>query len=102
MTMPVAVLLMFLVTVLPRVLPLLLVRRPLRSPRIRAFLYYVPFAVLSAMILPDIFDSTGSTVTAAAGFAVALLLSLRRRSLVVVAIGGATAVIITDLLLGLF
>lgn len=102
MTMPVAVLLMFLVTVLPRVLPLLLLRRPIQNPRIRAFLYYVPFAVLTAMILPDIFESTGSTITAVAGFAVALLLSLRRRSLVVVAIGGATAVIVADFLMRLF
>ena len=96
--MPIAVALiaMCLATVLPRVLPLLLVRRPLDGPRLGAFLRYVPYAVLAAMIVPDILHSTASVASAAAGSLVALVLAIRRRSLIVVACGGAAAVLIVD------
>ncbi len=54
-------LVMALVTYLIRMLPLTLFRRPIRSRFIRSFLYYVPYAVLTAMTIPDILYATGYT-----------------------------------------
>lgn len=49
-----AVLVMAVVTYLPRALPLTLLRRPVKSRFLRSFLYYMPFAVLGAMTFPAI------------------------------------------------
>ena len=74
-----------------RALPLALLRRPLRDPRLVAFIERLPYAILAAMVVPDVFSSTGDFTSAAAGFAVALALALLGRSLPVVA-AAATAV----------
>ena len=57
------------VTYLIRMLPLTVCRREIRSPFLRSFLYYVPYAVLGAMTVPDIFYATGNLWTALAGLA---------------------------------
>ena len=45
---------MFAVTYLIRVLPLTLIRKPIKSRFIRSFLYYVPYVTLAIMTFPDI------------------------------------------------
>ena len=70
-----AVLVMAVVTYLPRALLLTLLRRPVKSRFLRSFLYYMPFAVLGAMTFPAILYATATPWSALAGFAVALLLS---------------------------
>ena len=62
-------------TYLIRALPMLLVRRKIKSRFVQSFLYYVPYAVLAAMTVPAILESTASAVSAMAGLAVAVLLS---------------------------
>ena len=46
------------VTYLIRMLPLTLIRRQIRSPFIRSFLYYVPYVTLSVMTFPSILTAT--------------------------------------------
>ena len=46
--------LMALVTYLIRVLPLTLIRKPIKSVFLRSFLYYVPYVTLSLMTFPAI------------------------------------------------
>ena len=53
----ICVALMAIVTYIPRVLPLTLFRKPIRSKYIRSFLDYTPYAVLGAMTFPDVFFS---------------------------------------------
>ena len=65
----ICVALMAIVTYIPRVLPLTLFRKPIRSKYIRSFLDYTPYAVLGAMTFPDVFFSTGSLTSAALGTA---------------------------------
>ena len=48
------------VTYLIRMLPLTLIRRQIRSPFIRSFLYYVPYVTLSVMTFPSILTATSS------------------------------------------
>lgn len=93
MTKPlIAAILMALVTYLPRVLPVSLFRREIKSRYIRSFLNYVPFAVLGALTFPDIIDSTGDYRTALLGTLCALFLAYKKKGLVIVALGAILAV----------
>lgn len=88
---------MAIVTYLIRMLPLALFRRRISSRFIRSFLYYVPYAVLSAMTFPSILYSAGSMASAAAALIVALLLAWREKSLLTVAITASAAALIMQL-----
>lgn len=76
-----------------RALPLALLRRPLRDPRLVAFIERLPYALLAAMVVPDVFSSTGDPLSAVIGFAVALVLALLDRSLPLVAAAATAAAI---------
>lgn len=92
------ILVMAAVTYIIRALPLTLIRKEIKDRRLRAFLYYVPFATLSAMTFPSILTATANIYSAIAGFGVALILAFFRRGLLTVAIGACTAVFIVELL----
>jgi branched-subunit amino acid transport protein len=85
------------VTYLVRMLPMVLFRRKIENRYIRSFLYYMPYSVLSVMTVPAIFYSTGHITSAAAGFLVALLLALKKKSLITVAAFAALAVLIAEI-----
>ncbi len=85
------------VTYIVRAVPLVAFRRKIRSPFLRSMMYYLPYAVLSAMVLPSVFSSTGSVLTAAVGFGVAVLLAFFDRSLLIVALGASGAAFLTGL-----
>ena len=87
------------VTYLIRMIPLTFVRRRIRSRFFKSLLYYRPYAVLSAMVLPSVFSSTGSLITALAGLAVAVILALCERSLIVVALGASAAAYLTGIVM---
>ena len=96
------ILVMALVTYLLRVLPLAFFRKKVTSLFLRSMLFYLPYAVLSAMVIPSVFSSTGNVITAAVGLAAALLLAFFRRSLLTVALGSSAAAYLTGLLLQVF
>lgn len=48
------------VSYLIRVTPLALIRREIRSPLLRSFLYYVPYVTLAVMTFPAITEATQS------------------------------------------
>lgn len=86
------------VTYLIRMLPLAFIQKKIRSPFIRSFLYYVPYAVLSAMTIPDIFSSTGDWRTALCGFAAAVILALKGKSLLTVALLASLSALLARLI----
>ncbi|MFR8252101.1 MAG: AzlD domain-containing protein [Anaerovoracaceae bacterium] len=88
----ISIIVMAVVTYIPRVFPLVVFRRPINNVYIRSFLHYVPYAVLSALTFPSILWSTGSVVTAAAGTLTAILLAYFEQSLVVVAVAAILVV----------
>ena len=92
---------MALVTYLPRMVPLVFLKKKIRSPFIRSFLYYVPYAVLAAMTFPEIFGATGSVVSAATGLVVALMLAAAKKGLLTVALGSVAMVFVTEQLMRL-
>ena len=73
------------VTYLVRMLPLVLVKKKIKNRFLLSFLHYIPYAVLSVMTVPAIFDATGDQLSAIGGFVVAVLLSLWNKSLLTVA-----------------
>lgn len=87
------------VTYLIRMIPLVFFRRKIKSRFFRSLLYYLPYAVLSAMVIPSVFSSTGSVITAAVGLAVAILLAILERSLIVVALGASAAAYLAGLII---
>lgn len=89
------------VTYLIRMLPLALFQRKLKSVFLRSFLYYIPFAVLGAMTVPAIFYATGSVWSALAGLAVAVLLALLEKDLLLVAVCACGAVFLVEQLMRL-
>jgi branched-subunit amino acid transport protein len=86
------VLLMALVTYIPRVLPV-----TIRSKFIRSFLDYTPYAVLGALTFPDVFTSTGHLYSAVGGTIVAVILGYKGKSLVVVAIAAIVTVYLLEM-----
>ncbi|HIT05101.1 MAG TPA: AzlD domain-containing protein [Candidatus Scybalocola faecipullorum] len=95
----ICVLLMALVTYLPRVLPVTIFRKKIKSKYIRSFLDYTPYAVLGALTFPDVFYATGHGISAATGAAVAILLGCFNRSLVEVAVAAIVVVYIVEMII---
>ena len=90
---------MALVTYLIRMLPLAAFRKKIKSKFIMNFLYYVPYAVLSAMTIPAVFYSSSRIISAAAGFAVAMVLAFFERGLLTVAVCACGGVFVTELII---
>lgn len=92
---------MALVTYLPRMIPLVFMKKKIENRFIQSFLHYVPYAVLAAMTFPDIFRSTAGLPSALCGLAAALILAWRRRGLLTVAVGASAAVFVAEQVLSL-
>ena len=92
---------MALTTYLIRVLPMTIFRKPIRSLFLRSFLYYVPYACLTAMTFPAILSSTASLISGAAALVVAVVLAYRGKSLIVVSVASSAAVLLTEFVMNL-
>ena len=82
---------MMLVTASSRILPIFFLKGRKLPPFAESFLYYVPFAVLGALIFPDILTSTGSAESSAVGTAAALILAWCGKGILTVLLGGIFA-----------
>jgi len=94
-----AIFVMAIVTYLTRAISLVLFRKKIRNKFIQSFLTYMPFGVLSAMIFPNILYSTESLISAICGGLVSLLLALKNKGLLIVALGATVAVYIVEQIL---
>ena len=63
---------MFAVSYTIRILPLTLIRKPIRNQFIQSFLYYVPYVTLAVMTFPAIVNATQSPVAGAAALVVGI------------------------------
>lgn len=84
------------VTYLIRTIPFVLVKNEITNKRVKAFLDYIPYAVLSAMTFPAILYATSSLISAIVGFVVAILLAIRGKGLLTVALFSCAAVFIAE------
>lgn len=93
------ILVMAATTYLIRAIPLTILKKPIKNRFLRSFLHYVPTACLAAMTFPAILYATDNMLSGAVGLAVGILLSLRKSSLIVVALASSAAVFLTEQLL---
>lgn len=85
------------VTYFVRAVPLVLVKGKIQNRFVLSFLHYIPYAVLSVMTIPAIFYATGEPVSAVVGFAVAVWLAWKEKSLLQVSAAACAAVLLVQL-----
>lgn len=109
----ICVVLMAIVSYLPRVIPLALMKRKIKNPFICSLLTYLPYGLLAAMIFPDVFfalidnsggiaweQSVGPIICASVGAVVSVVVSLiKHTGLFTVTVCGCTSVLITQIIL---
>ncbi|MBR2716729.1 MAG: AzlD domain-containing protein [Oscillospiraceae bacterium] len=93
------ILVMFAVIYAVRVLPLTLVRRPIRNRFLRSFLYYVPYVTLAVMTFPAIVEVTQSPLAGAAALAVGIALAWLGAGLFPVALSCCAVVFVLEFFL---
>ena len=64
---------MALVSYTIRILPLTLIRKPIRNRFIQSFLYYVPYVTLAVMTFPAIIHATQTPISGAAALAASIV-----------------------------
>ena len=93
------ILVMALTTYLIRVLPLTLIRRPIRSVFLKSFLYYVPYVTLAVMTFPAIVHATDSIWSGVAALVVGVLVAWFSGNLFLVALSACGVVFLVELLI---
>lgn len=89
----------FGVSYLIRVLPLTLIRKPIKNRFIRSFLYYVPYVTLAVMTFPAIVQATQSPIAGIIALVVGIILSLIGAGLFPVACACCAVVFIAEFFL---
>ena len=77
---------MALATCACRVVPLILIKKPIENVFFQSFLYYVPYVTLAVMTFPAIVEATQSPVAGAAALIVGILAAWYGASLLKVAV----------------
>ena len=90
---------MFAVTYCIRMLPLTLIRKPIRNRFIRSFLYYVPYVTLAVMTFPDILYATSSVWSGLLALIAGIVLAWNGQSLFTVAVMSCAVVFGVELIL---
>lgn len=90
---------MFCITYLIRVMPLLLIKHKIENRFIRSFLSYIPYTVLGAMTFPAIFHIAQNPICGICGALVGCALAFFGRGLCTVAAGTAATTYIMMLIL---
>ena len=89
------------ISYLIRVLPMTLIRKPLKNQFLQSFLYSVPYVTLAVMTFPAILSATANIWSALAGFAVALVMGYMRKSLISVSLSACVCVFLVELITGI-
>ena len=87
------------VTYLVRMIPFTIFRKQIKSKFLKSLLYYLPYAVLSAMTIPAIFYSTDNIVSAIIGTIVAVVVAFFNKPLIVVALAATLSALVTELII---
>ena len=86
-----AIVVMAVTTYIIRMVPFTFFRKKIKNRFIQSVLYYIPYAVLSAMTIPSIFYATQDLPSAIAGTIVAVVLAYFGLPLIVVALSASVA-----------
>lgn len=88
-------------TYLIRAIPFALIHKRIENRFMKSFLYYIPYAVLTAMTFPAILYAADYRTSSAVGFGTALFFAFKGKSLTTVAAAACAAVFMTESLMGL-
>lgn len=88
-----------LVSYLIRVLPLTLIRKPIKNKFLRSFLFYIPYVTLAVMTFPAIINATQSSIAGIIALIVGIVFSYLGAGLFPVACICCFIVFITELFL---
>ena len=91
--------LMAITSYIIRVLPLTLIRRPIKNIYIKSFLYYVPYVTLAVMTFPAVIHATGSVWSGIAALVIGIVTAWFGVSLFGVAVCCCSAVFLLELLI---
>lgn len=80
----ISVIVMCIVTYIPRAIPITFIKREVHSRFIKSFLFYIPYAVLGTLTFPFVFYSTNSVIASILGTISAIILSFFKQKLIVV------------------
>ena len=94
----VCILVAFVTVYAVRVLPLTLIRKPIRSRFIRSFLRYVPYVTLAVMTFPAIVEATTVPIAGVAALAVGVGVALWKGNLLTVSAACCAVVFLIELL----
>jgi len=93
----ISIVIMTLTTYAMRAIPIIVFRKKITNRFLRSFLFYVPYAVLSAMAFPAIFTATGELIPSLIGSGVCLVLAFAYGNLLICACGAAISAFIAGL-----
>ena len=90
---------MALVSYTIRILPLTLIRKPIKNQFIQSFLYYVPYVTLAVMTVPAIVNATQSPISGALALIVGIAAAWFGASLFQVSVACCAVVFVIELFL---
>ena len=90
---------MCLITAVIRILPLLVLRRPIQNRFLRSFFYYVPYVTLSVMTVPAIVNATASPVAGAAALVAGIVLAWIGANMITVSAACCVVVFVLELII---
>lgn len=94
----ICVLIAVLVTHATRCVPIMLVKGKIKNRFVRSLFDYIPFAVISSLAFPHVFEIEGMSLAACiCGFLVAGVLSYRGKNLLFVVLGATLASLVVML-----
>ena len=82
----ICVIILFLVTFIPRALPIAFINKKIENRFIKDFLFYVPYAVLAALTFSSILYSVDNIWIAIVGTVTAITLSILNQKMIIVVI----------------
>lgn len=81
----ICILILFATTYFTRLLPFIFFKGDIKNKFISSTLAYLPYAVLTSMMFPEVFEQNGmGIIPAIVGFIVAVVLSYKNKSLIIV------------------
>ena len=86
-------------TYLIRAVPFAVINKKIKNRFIQSFLYYIPYAVLTAMTIPAVFYATDSIISGVAGLLTAVVFAYFGQGLTTVAVASCLAVYVCEFFL---
>lgn len=90
---------MCLITAMIRILPLLILRRPIKNRFLRSFFFYVPYITLSVMTFPAIVNATANPLAGAAALVLGIVLAWIGANMITVSAACCAIVFIVELII---